>query len=138
MTQIQPDLITLTDGFVGTLAPHKSGLLEGATAEAVPMYSRLSRLDRLKASGKAGTEVEEEVEETQLTQVARGKKEKLKQRGKGKSLKRCDQEMMRVNPLADIVVQVPAEEEKERYRSKYCKPEAFLKELSDVDGNILP
>ncbi|KAF9521158.1 hypothetical protein BS47DRAFT_1335263 [Hydnum rufescens UP504] len=99
LDKIQPDLIALTDNFVGKLAPQKSALPEEVMTEGVPMYSRLSRVDRLKASRKAdedaevegGVEVEVEVEvegKAPLTSAGGEKKEKLKQRGKGKSLKR--------------------------------------------------
>jgi len=99
LDKIQPDLIALTDNFVGKLAPQKSALPEEVVTEGVPMYFRLSRVDRLKASHKAdedadvegrvevevGVEVEGKVP---LTSAGGERKEKLKQRGKGKSLKR--------------------------------------------------
>jgi hypothetical protein len=113
--QIQPDLITLSDEYVGTLAPQVSVLPEDDDADGsvkikngvVSSFSTLSRIDRLKATGRADTtemdvDDKEEVEDGSSDDEIAGKdvgdevekdsnrktKEKMKQRGKSKSLKR--------------------------------------------------
>lgn len=86
----------MSDEFAGTLAPQVSTVQEDATKLAVPSYTRLSRLDRLKVSGKADdseAQAEDDDDEATLDESKgderRTKKEKMKQRGKGKSLNRC-------------------------------------------------
>lgn len=89
-------MITLDPEFVGSLAP-PSKLTTTATMDGKPVveipFARLPRLERLKVSGKAD-ETEEYSDEEGLDdkgkKAAREERESRKQRGKGKSLKRCE------------------------------------------------
>ncbi|QRW01709.1 U3 small nucleolar RNA-associated protein [Ceratobasidium sp. AG-Ba] len=93
LDKLQPDMITLDPEFIGQLA--EPGHVPFATPE-VP-FRRKSRLDRLRDLGKAdespGSE-EDEAENEEGARVEEGgnlkrePKEKMKMRGKGKSLKR--------------------------------------------------
>lgn len=122
--QIQPDMIALDPEFVGSMAP-PSKLTEGD----VP-FARLPRLERLRIEGKAdetevadaAAEEDDPANDGSNGAVSKAEKEKMKMRGKGKSLKRSVKlyrfsniSPMRLTSLAHI--QVPSEEEEERDRS---------------------
>lgn len=90
--QIQPDLITLDPGFVGSLAPPSKlteTTFDGKPSVEIP-YSRLSRLERLKVSGKADETEETDGENAgdKPVKISKEEREKRKLRGKGKSLSR--------------------------------------------------
>lgn len=98
-----------------------------ATKAVVPSYTRLSRLDRLRASGKVDdSEIQADDAETGDDEAEdkqpgiKSKKEKMKQRGKGKSLKRCVQILVGVT-RAEGSVQIPEEKEEECDRPEHGK-----------------
>ncbi|KAG5643435.1 hypothetical protein DXG03_000943 [Asterophora parasitica] len=96
LDKIQPDMITLDPDLIGSLAPPPklttatSSILSGKSVPETP-FARLPRMERLKVSGKADiTEDQSDGEEVDDNgkKVSRGERERRKQRGKGKSLKR--------------------------------------------------
>lgn len=127
VVQIQPDMIALDPEFIGSMAPPSK--LTGGDVTNIP-FARLPRLERLKLGGKADetedveiAQYEEEDEEVadgkSNAQESRAKKEKMKMRGKSKSLKRfvaCTSSQSRF----DKYVQVFEEEEEECDRSQLC------------------
>jgi len=88
-------MITLDPEFVGSLAP-PSKLTTETTFDGKPIkeipFARLPRMDRLEVSGKADeTEVANEGEDAvdgSGNKLSKEERERKKQRGKGKSLKR--------------------------------------------------
>jgi U3 small nucleolar RNA-associated protein 7 len=90
--QIQPDLITVSSEFLGTVERPATGFAAESALSTTP-FARLPRLERLKATGAADTSepLEEAVapdieeEDTKDTKV---EKAKMKMRGKNKSMKR--------------------------------------------------
>ncbi|KAG8740122.1 Small subunit (SSU) processome component, partial [Ceratobasidium sp. 428] len=91
LDKLQPDMITLDPEFIGQLA--EPGHVPFTTPE-LP-FRRKSRLDRLRDLGRAdespGSEEEGDVEDENTEQGKKTQpevKEKMKMRGKGKSMKR--------------------------------------------------
>lgn len=92
-------MIALDADFVGAFAPPSKLSLPGGVVPTVP-FARLPRVERLRVSGKLdeadgddgadGAEAENdgEGEATTNGKLSVEKKEKLKMRGKGKSMKR--------------------------------------------------
>ena len=98
--KIKPELITLSPEFIGSLASQEERPTYDAVGkQVVAPYSRLSRLERLRASGKADEteitderdqgDVDEEDEDGEKGKTRKEKPEKMKMKGKGKSMKRC-------------------------------------------------
>ncbi|KAF5381546.1 hypothetical protein D9615_005611 [Tricholomella constricta] len=119
LDKIQPDMITLDPEFVGSLAPPSKlttvTTIDGKPPVEIP-FARLPRLERLKVSGKAD-ETEEHSDEEGLDdngkKAAREERERRKQRGKGKSLKRYLRKQ-RKNVIDPTAVAIRKKLEKQR------------------------
>lgn len=122
--KIKPELITLSPEFIGSLASQEERPTYDAVGkQVVAPYSRLSRLERLRASGKADeTEVTDEKDQGDADEEDDGrekgktrkeKPEKMKMKGKGKSMKRyvhCIQGYRRGGSLGHISIKMAKQE----------------------------
>ncbi|KAF8647516.1 hypothetical protein AX16_006656 [Volvariella volvacea WC 439] len=134
LDKIQPDMISLDPGFIGSLAPpSKLSLSASIAASAVPgrpapavPFARLSRYERLRVSGKADVTEErsddemavdgdegEDGDRSEARRKAREEREKRKMRGKGKSLKRYLRKQ-RKNVIDPTVLAIRAKVEKQK------------------------
>ncbi|EJT97757.1 WD40 repeat-like protein [Dacryopinax primogenitus] len=86
LDKLQPDMISLDANFIGSVA---SAPKRPYAAAPVP-FSRLARTERLQIQGKSDEPMEqdEEDEEEDTQDTSKPEKERLKMRGKGKSMKR--------------------------------------------------
>ncbi|KAG6819549.1 hypothetical protein H0H93_010795 [Arthromyces matolae] len=116
LDKIQPDSITLDPEMMGSLAPPSkltTKTVDGKDLE-VP-FARLSRLERLKVSGKADEteEISDDEVDEQGKPLSKDEKERRKQRGRNKSLKRYLRKQ-RKNVIDPAAVAIRRKLEKQR------------------------